>query len=70
MARWHGGLTIPSGVVPGDGSVVFVREILATRLRFPSAWWGPFCKTQGPACNFLFLLGLVVSCLVLLLPNK
>lgn len=70
MARCHGGFAALSGVVPGDGDVVLVREMLGTRLRFPSACWGPLCTSQGPACNFLFLSGLVVSWLVLVFPIK
>jgi hypothetical protein len=64
-ATWSlGGLAVPSGVVPGDGEVVPVEKKHRTRLRFPSLFWGPLCKSQGPVCYFLLVWGPDVICCV------
>jgi len=53
----HGSFVAPSGVVPG-GSEVLVWEWLRSRLRSPLGFRGSLCKSQGPACIFLFYFGL------------
>lgn len=70
VARCHGAIAAPSGSVPGGSDVILVRKKTGTRLRSLTACWGLFCKSQGPACNFQFLLGLVVGCVVLMLSIK
>jgi len=65
VAWCHGGLAAPSGLVPGGNGAELVGKKIGTRLRFFSASWGPLCKNQGPACNFLLSVGLVVRCVVL-----
>jgi hypothetical protein len=60
-SKIYGSLVVPSDFVPGGGEVC-VMELLWTRLLSPSGVGGSFCKRQGPLCNFLFSLDLVVRC--------
>jgi hypothetical protein len=61
-----GSSVAPSDAVPGGGEVL-ARKKRPTRLLSPLDARGPLCKRQGPACNFLFPLGLYVSGNVLIL---
>lgn len=46
VARCHGAIAAPSGSVPGGSDVILVRKKTGTRLRFLTACWGLFCKSQ------------------------
>ena len=59
----HGALTVPNGVVPGDGEVDFERPkghdcVSASLLEVLTE------NVQGPGCKFLSTLGPVVNCYV------
>lgn len=64
-ARCRGGSAVPSGDVPGDDEAALEWEQYWTQLQSSSAFRGPLCISQGPACNFLFPRGLAVRCFVL-----
>lgn len=63
----YGGPAIPSGVVPGDGEIATVKELVWTRSRFLFSVGGPLCKSQGLSCIFYFLLGPDVKCALMLI---
>lgn len=58
----------PKWFVPGDGfagsGVEFIRSLRwrRTQSRFPVCLQGPYCKTVGPGCNFVFCLDRCVTC--------
>lgn len=58
----------PKWFVPGDGGFR-LRLVLCRRtgLRFCCLFWGPLCKMQGLACNFLFSVGPCVTCALMLI---
>ncbi|KAI4999451.1 hypothetical protein ZWY2020_004040 [Hordeum vulgare] len=61
------GLVIPSGVLPVDGDIATVKELVWTRSRFLFSVGGPFLKVQGLSCIFCFLLGPVVKYVLMLI---
>ncbi|KAI4996049.1 hypothetical protein ZWY2020_041147 [Hordeum vulgare] len=65
--RSNGGPVITSGVVPGDGEIATVKELVWTRLRFLFSVGGPLCKSQGLSYVLGFLVGPVVKCSIMLI---
>lgn len=65
MAWCYGDSAVPSGDVPGDDGAVLRRKQFRAQLQSLSAFQGPICIFQGLVCNFPFLRGPSVRCVVL-----